>query len=54
MMLEADRNGCVREVLIIAAALSIQDPRERPVDAQQAADDSTAVSPTPTPTSSPT
>ena len=39
MILEADRNGCVREVLIIAAALSIQDPRERPVDAQQAADD---------------
>src|SRR6202023_3354720 len=38
MVLEADRNGCVREVMIIAAALSIQDPRERPVDAQQAAD----------------
>ena len=39
MILEADRNGCVREVLIIAAALSIQDPRERQADAQQAADD---------------
>ncbi len=39
MILEADRNGCLREVLIIAAALSIQDPRERPADAQQAADD---------------
>jgi ATP-dependent helicase HrpA len=39
MILEADRNGCVREVLIIATALSIQDPRERPADAQQAADD---------------
>jgi ATP-dependent helicase HrpA len=39
MILEADRNGCVREVLIIAAALSIQDPRERPADAQQPADD---------------
>src|SRR6516225_9103650 len=39
MILEADRNGCVREVLIIAGALSIQDPRERPADAQQAADD---------------
>jgi ATP-dependent helicase HrpA len=39
MILEADRNGCVREVLIIASALSIQDPRERPADAQQAADD---------------
>jgi ATP-dependent helicase HrpA len=39
MILEADRNGCAREVLIIAAALSITDPRERPMDAQQAADD---------------
>ncbi|WP_242619837.1 ATP-dependent RNA helicase HrpA [Actinomadura fibrosa] len=39
MVLEADRNGCVREVLVIAAALSIQDPRERPADQQQAADE---------------
>ncbi len=39
MVLEADRLGCVHEVLVIAAALSIQDPRERPVDAQQAADE---------------
>jgi ATP-dependent helicase HrpA len=38
MIIEADRNGCAREVLIIAAALSIQDPRERPADAQEAAD----------------
>jgi ATP-dependent helicase HrpA len=38
MILESDRNGCAREVLIIAAALSIQDPRERPADNQQAAD----------------
>jgi ATP-dependent helicase HrpA len=38
MVLEADRNGCVDQVLVIAAALSIQDPRERPVDKQQAAD----------------
>jgi ATP-dependent helicase HrpA len=37
MVLEADRNGCVREVMVIAAALSIQDPRERPADRQQAA-----------------
>src|SRR5690606_19062029 len=34
MVLEADRNGCVREVMVIAAALSIQDPRERPADKQ--------------------
>jgi ATP-dependent helicase HrpA len=37
MVLEADRQGCVREVVVIAAALSIQDPRERPTDRQQAA-----------------
>jgi ATP-dependent helicase HrpA len=37
MILEADRNGCVKEVMVIAAALSIQDPRERPADRQQAA-----------------
>ncbi|HSI94099.1 MAG TPA: ATP-dependent RNA helicase HrpA [Jiangellaceae bacterium] len=37
MILEADRNGCAREVLIIAAALAIQDPRERPTDQEQAA-----------------
>ena len=30
MVLEADRLGCVREVLVIAAAMSIIDPRERP------------------------
>lgn len=39
MVLEAERNGCVREVMIIASALSIQDPRERPADKQQAADE---------------
>ncbi len=39
MVLEASRNGCVREVMIIAAALSIQDPRERPAEKQQAADE---------------
>ncbi|HZB48343.1 MAG TPA: ATP-dependent RNA helicase HrpA, partial [Mycobacteriales bacterium] len=38
MVLAADRNGCVHEVLVITAALSIQDPRERPVERQQAAD----------------
>ncbi len=37
MVLEAAKNGCVREVMIIAAALSIQDPRERPADKQEAA-----------------
>ncbi|MEU8591317.1 ATP-dependent RNA helicase HrpA [Streptomyces sp. NPDC048664] len=38
MVLEADRNDCVREVMVIAAALSIQDPRERPADKQAQAD----------------
>src|SRR5439155_15767316 len=35
MVLAAEGNGCVREVMVIAAALSIQDPRERPADKQQ-------------------
>ena len=38
MLVEADRTGCLREVLIIAAALSVQDPRERPADQREAAD----------------
>jgi ATP-dependent helicase HrpA len=38
MILEAGRQGCASEVLIITAALSIQDPRERPADAREAAD----------------
>jgi ATP-dependent helicase HrpA len=39
MVIEADRQECVAEVMVIAAALSIQDPRERPADKQQQADD---------------
>ena len=38
MVLEADRLGCVNEVIVIAAALSIQDPRERPADKTAHAD----------------
>ncbi|ROR90481.1 ATP-dependent RNA helicase HrpA [Nocardioides aurantiacus] len=38
MILEADRLGCLREVLVITAALSIQDPRERPVEHRAHAD----------------
>ncbi|MEU6134454.1 ATP-dependent RNA helicase HrpA [Nocardioides sp. NPDC047086] len=30
MVLEAERLGCVRDVIVVAAALSLQDPRERP------------------------
>ncbi|EII3091727.1 ATP-dependent RNA helicase HrpA [Vibrio cholerae] len=39
MVLEAPKLGCLKEVMIIASALSIQDPRERPSDKQQSADD---------------
>jgi len=39
MLLAASTGGCLREVSIIAAALSIQDPRERPLQAQKQADD---------------
>ena len=38
MVIEADKQGCVEEVMVIAAALSIQDPRERPAERQQEAD----------------
>jgi ATP-dependent helicase HrpA len=38
MVLEADKLGCAREVAVIAAALSIQDPRERPADQRSQAD----------------
>ncbi len=38
MILEADRLGCLREVLVITAGLSIQDPRERPVEQRTRAD----------------
>jgi ATP-dependent helicase HrpA len=39
MLLTADREGSLHEVLIIASALTVQDPRERPLEAQQAADE---------------
>ncbi|MBE1464699.1 ATP-dependent RNA helicase HrpA [Kibdelosporangium phytohabitans] len=42
MVLAADRNGCVHEVMVITAALSIQDPRERPQDKQEQAQQSHA------------
>ena len=38
MVLEGDRLGCAGEVIVIAAALSIQDPRERPADKTAQAD----------------
>ncbi len=39
MVIEADKQDCVAEVMVITAALSIQDPRERPADKQQQADE---------------
>ncbi|WP_259675140.1 ATP-dependent RNA helicase HrpA, partial [Burkholderia pseudomallei] len=38
MILAARDQQALREVLVIASALSVQDPRERPVDAQEQAD----------------
>ena len=37
MILQAEAEGCVREVLVLAAALAIPDPRERPADKEEAA-----------------
>lgn len=42
MLLEAERLGCASEVLVIVAALSIQDVRERPAEHQGTADASHA------------
>ncbi len=39
MILAGAELGCLRDVLVIAAALNLQDPRERPREAQQKADD---------------
>ncbi|MES9812790.1 MAG: ATP-dependent RNA helicase HrpA [Candidatus Thiodiazotropha sp.] len=42
MLLSAAHSHCMKEVMVIAAALSVQDPRERPVDKQQLADEAHA------------
>ncbi|GHE91149.1 ATP-dependent RNA helicase HrpA [Thalassotalea profundi] len=39
MVLTAIEMGCVKQIFVIVAALSIQDPRERPHEKQQAADE---------------
>ncbi|MCH1931192.1 ATP-dependent RNA helicase HrpA [Shewanella sp. A25] len=39
MVVESHQLGCLQEVLVIAAGLSIQDPRERPMDKKQASDE---------------
>lgn len=38
MVLAGDREGCLPEVLVIASALSVQDPRDRPMDRSESAD----------------
>ena len=39
MLLQADKERALHELLIIAAAMSVQDPRSRPMDMQQQADE---------------
>ena len=39
MVIEAAQRDCAKEVMIITAGLSVQDPRERPQDKKQAADE---------------
>lgn len=39
MVVEAAKEGCLQEALVITAGLSIQDPRERPLDKKQASDE---------------
>jgi len=42
MVEEGSRRKCLEDLMVLAAALSIQDPRERPLDAQAAADEAHA------------
>ena len=42
VLLAAGELGCLREILVIVSALSMQDPRERPLDAQEQADEAHA------------
>lgn len=42
VLLAAGDLGCLREILVIVSALSMQDPRERPLDAQEQADEAHA------------
>ncbi len=41
-LVEANRFSCLKEVLIIVSGLSVQDPKERPADATQKADEAHA------------
>lgn len=42
LLVAADAEGCLAEGLVLASALAVQDPRERPRDRQQAADEAHA------------
>ena len=39
MLLAGAEHNCLRELTVIAAALAVQDPRERPLEQRQAADE---------------
>jgi len=43
MIIEGHQRRCLKEIIVIAAALSVQDPRERPTDKQQAAHEAQVV-----------
>jgi len=43
MILEAEKEKCVEQIVIISAALSIQDPRERPLEKEKIADEKHAI-----------
>ncbi|MFO3703661.1 ATP-dependent RNA helicase HrpA [Xanthomonas codiaei] len=43
MLVAAQQHGCLREMIIIASFLGIQDPRERPPEAREAADNAHAL-----------
>jgi ATP-dependent helicase HrpA len=42
MVIEGDRQGCLEDMLVLTAVLSIQDPRERPLEVREAADEAHA------------
>ena len=43
ILIAANDSGCLRDALVLISVLSIQDPRERPADKQQAADQAHAL-----------
>ena len=43
MLIEAGKEGCLEEILVLVSALSIQNPRERPAEKAQLADQKQSV-----------